>query len=276
MHFSKNQVQRLREIGCSFNAEYSFASAEARELAFKEVEQRGVENNRSALHELKKVNNAPFVDVLAESISLFLRGQGFLEVSTPIIISKRFLGRMTIDDCHALYQQVFWLDDKTCLRPMLAPNLYDLSQRLLNIYGQPLGVFEIGPCFRRESQGNKHLESFTMVSFVEWGTEEAKKVERLKEIISLFMKHIHLEEYSLEEEVSVVYGDTVDVVVKGVEIASGAFGPHPLDSNWDYDGTWIGLGAGLERIVMMQEGFDSIQKAGRSLAYLGGISLKLK
>jgi len=276
MQFTKNQVQRLKEIGCDFDAEHSFASVEARELAFKDMERRSIENNRGALHELRKVGSAPFVDALAKSISSFLRSRGFLEVSTPIIISKRFLNRMTIGDDHALYKQVFWLDDKTCLRPMLAPNLYDISDRLLNIYGQPLGVFEIGPCFRRESQGNKHLESFTMVNFVEWGIDESKKTERLKELISLFMMLIGLEEYSLEEEDSVVYGDTIDVVVDGVEIASGAFGPHPLDNNWGYDGTWLGLGAGLERIVMMQEGLDSIQKAGRSLLYLGGISLKLK
>ncbi|MCL2528983.1 MAG: pyrrolysine--tRNA(Pyl) ligase large subunit [Coriobacteriia bacterium] len=276
MQFTKNQIQRLSELGCDFDAEHSFASADARELAFKEMERRSVEKNRAALRDLRKAKDAPFVSALSESISAFLRGLGFLEVSTPIIISKSFLLRMTIEDDHALFKQVFWLDDKSCLRPMLAPNLYDISKRLLNVYEAPLGVFEIGPCFRRESQGNKHLESFTMVNFVEWGVLESQKTERLKELISLFMEHVGLSEYSLEEEDSVVYGDTIDVVVDGVEIASGAFGPHPLDSNWDYAGTWIGLGAGLERIVLMQENLDSIQKTGRSLLYLGGISLKLK
>jgi phenylalanyl-tRNA synthetase alpha chain len=159
---------------------------------------------------------------------------------------------------------------------MLAPNLYDISKRMLNVYDRPLGVFEIGPCFRKESQGNKHLECFTMVNFVEWGIPEESKVARLRELVALFMDHLGLDDYTLEEEDSVVYGDTVDVVIDGLEIASGAYGPHPLDIKWGYDGTWLGLGAGLERIVTIKEGLDSIQKAGRSLRYLGGVSLQFK
>jgi len=275
MEFTKNQIQRLKEIGCSYDPDLSFSSSEEREQAFKDMERRCVDDNRKSLLELKAGGAAPSVNALSESISAFLRGLGFLEVSTPIIISRNFLERMSIEDTHALFKQVFWLDDKTCLRPMLAPNLYDISKRLLNVFERPLSVFEIGPCFRKESQGNKHLEGFTMVNFVEWGIEESKKVDRFKELASLFMNHLGLNGYTLQEKDSVVYGDTIDVMMDDVEIASGAFGPHPLDINWDYEGTWLGLGAGLERIAMMKEGLDTIQKAGRSLVYLGGVSLKL-
>jgi len=159
---------------------------------------------------------------------------------------------------------------------MLAPNLYDISKRLLNIYGRPLGVFEIGPCFRKETLGGKHLESFTMVNFVEWGIEESEKVQRFRELAIMFMDHIGLKGYRFEEEDSVVYGDTIDIMVDDIEIASGAFGPHPLDKMWNMDETWLGLGVGLERVVMLLEDLDTIQKAGRSLRYLGGTSLNFK
>ena len=276
MKFTTNQEQRLSEIGCVLDPEPSFTSAIEREAAFKDLERSCIENNRKALQELRAQGREPAVNALSASISRFLRDQGFIEVSTPIVISKAFLEKMTVGDDHALSKQVFWLDDKSCLRPMLAPNLYDISKRMLNIYGSPLGVFEIGPCFRKESQGSKHLENFTMVNFVEWGIDEAIKVDRLKDLATKFMQHIGINDFSFQEDESVVYGITLDVMVGEVELASGAFGPHPLDVSWDYDGTWLGLGVGLERVVMIKEGLDTIQKAGRSLRYLGGVSLQFK
>lgn len=277
MKLTENQGNRLRELDCSDGLEQVFASAEERDTAFREYERRGIEKNRRALDDYRGRGGAPLVNTLSERASSLLRGLGFIEVSTPLIISRNSLEKMTIGDDHALFKQVFWLGEKECLRPMLAPNLYDISKRLLSVYSRPLGVFEIGPCFRKESQGGRHLECFTMVNFVEWGVPESGKVDRLKELISLFMVRMGLGEYSLEAEDSVVYGDTIDVVVDGVEVASGALGPHPLDSAWDmHEVTWLGLGAGLERIVMLREGMGTIQKAGRSLRYLGGASLSLK
>ena len=74
---------------------------------------------------------------------------------------------------------------------------------------------------------------------------------------------------------SAVYGNTVDIFCSDnkLEIASGAIGPHPLDSAWRITDTWVGLGFGLERMVMMAEGSDSIGKWGKNLAYLDGIRL---
>jgi phenylalanyl-tRNA synthetase alpha chain len=276
IQFSANQIQRLKEIGCDFDEGLAFASAAEREAAFKTMERACIEKSRSSLNDYRNEGKAPAVNELGERISAFLRALGFIEVNTPLIITKKFLENMTIGDDHALNDQVFWLDGKSCLRPMLAPNLYDISKRMLKVYGQPLGVFEIGPCFRKESLGGRHLECFTMINFVEWGIEESIKIDRFKELAILLLDHLGLEGYSFEEEESVVYGNTIDVVVGDVEVASGAFGPHPLDKKWDMDTTWLGLGIGLERIVMLKEGLDTIQKAGRSLRYLGGVSLNFK
>ncbi|MDR2035891.1 MAG: hypothetical protein LBP91_04380 [Coriobacteriales bacterium] len=276
MQFTENQELRLRELGCTLDPPQSFASDRERDVAFKDSERAAIESNRLALQGYQREGRAPSVNALSERTSHFLRSRGFIEVSTPLIISRQFLERMSIGDDHALISQVFWLDERSCLRPMLAPNLYDLSKRMLKVYGRPLRVFEIGPCFRKESSGGRHLECFTMLNFVEWGIAEAQKVGRFKELGLLLMEQLGLRDYRFVEEQSVVYGTTIDIMVGNVEVASGAFGPHPLDKQWGMDETWLGLGVGLERVVMLAEGLDTIQKAGRSLRYLGGVSLNFK
>jgi phenylalanyl-tRNA synthetase alpha chain len=52
-------------------------------------------------------------------------------------------------------------------------------------------------------------------------------------------------------------------------------GPHSLDHAWRITDPWVGIGFGLERLLMEAEGSDSIGKMGRSLAYLDGIPLSL-
>ncbi len=85
-----------------------------------------------------------------------------------------------------------------------------------------------------------------------------------------------IDDFRMEEEDSTVYGETVDVVSKvGLELGSGAVGPHPLDHAWHITETWVGIGFGLERLLMTVRGGDSIGKMGRSLAYLDGVSLKI-
>ena len=75
---------------------------------------------------------------------------------------------------HPLREQVFWLEDGRCLRPMLAPNLYTLLRRLGRIWSRPFGIFEIGPCFRRDSKGASHLNEFTMLNLVELGRPQPR------------------------------------------------------------------------------------------------------
>ena len=83
-------------------------------------------------------------------------------------------------------------------------------------------------------------------------------------------------EYRLEEEESTVYGQTVDVLsTEGLELGSGAMGPHPLDHAWRITDPWVGIGFGLERLLMAERGGDSIGKMGRSLTYLDGITLNI-
>ena len=82
-------------------------------------------------------------------------------------------------------------------------------------------------------------------------------------------------EYSLVECESDVYVKTLDVEIDGVEVASGAVGPHKLDPAHGITQAWAGVGFGLERLSMMKYGMDNIKKSSRSLIYLRGVRLDI-
>lgn len=276
MKLTPAQTQRLHELNCTDDLSVEFESVEERDKAFRSQEQELLNLHRQALFSTREQSPEIKVFALAQQLSSFLRQKGFLEVSTPIVISRKALEKMISYEGHPLLKQVFYLDKKTCLRPMLAPNLYDVSNRLLKIFPKPLGVFEIGPCFRKESQGKNHLNEFTMINFVEWGVPEEEKHDRMRSLATQFMETAGLPDFQIVEEESVVYGKTFDVLVDDIEIASGAFGPHSLDEPWEIDETWLGLGSGLERIIMLRDGLDSVQKVGRGLRYQHGLTLNIK
>jgi phenylalanyl-tRNA synthetase alpha chain len=90
------------------------------------------------------------------------------------------------------------------------------------------------------------------------------------------MGAVGIDNYQLVTESCGVYGETMDIVTDtGTELASAAMGPHPLDGAWGIVDTWVGIGMGLERLVMAKEGYQNIQRAGRSLIYLDGIRLNI-
>ena len=272
------QKNRLRELGAGMTAvSQMFADAGARDKAYKQVEKQAGEKNKAALCKLLDVSRKPALCRLQQELSDTLCAEGFTQVTTPIILSAKALGKMTIDKDSPLYSQVFWLDAKSCLRPMLAPNLYDVSAKLLTSRKPPLRIFEIGSCFRKESEGHSHLKEFTMLNLVEWGTPLESRVARLKELASVVLNAARIDDYELTEENSVVYGDGLDVVSReGLELASTSMGPHPLDDAWKITCTWVGLGFGLERLLMHREKQNGIHRHAKSTTFLDGVCLKVK
>jgi phenylalanyl-tRNA synthetase alpha chain len=192
-------------------------------------------------------------------------------------MSKGLLSRMTIKDGHPLASQIFWIDDTKCLRPMLAPHLYYVLQDLIRLWDKPVRIFEVGPCFRKESKGAHHSIEFTMLNLVEMGLPKEKRESRIEELAAVVMETAKIGDYRLQPEKSEIYGDTIDIIAgkDKVEVASGAMGPHPLDSAWRINDTWVGIGFGLERLLMVAENSKSLGKMGRSLAYLNGIRLNI-
>jgi phenylalanyl-tRNA synthetase alpha chain len=200
--------------------------------------------------------------------------QDFVQVITPILISKDSLAKMSIEPGHELFKQVFWVEEKKCLRPMLAPNLYFLLRELVNIWEKPVRIFEVGPCFRKDTKGRHHINEFTMLNLVELGLPLTNRKERLEELATNVMGTSGIKEFSFTSHRSEVYGETIDVL-SNFEVASGAMGPHPLDSNWGISDPWVGIGFGLERLLMVRENFQNIQRAGRALVYLDGERLNI-
>lgn len=276
MKMTEGQLRRLKELGSSVDPSEDYECAIDRDTAYRILEKSQLKVNRKSLEKLSVCVKRPQLLVLQEALGACLRDQGFIQITTPAIISKKFLVQMTIDSDHKLSEQVFWLSDNKCLRPMLAPNLYEVSRNLLNILKKPLGVFEIGSCFRKESQGSNHLNEFTMLNLVEWGTDLESRVDRTKEMVGWVLETTGIEGYSFESDESVVYGSTVDVVYKGIELASSSMGPHPLDQAWGIDDSWVGIGFGLERLLMLRDNYNSIHPVGRSISYLDGIRLNIK
>jgi len=270
INLTSSQLQRINELdaGSSGLSACAFNDAAEREAAFNEIvadlSLKNRENVRKALARPSRTYLATTINEIARS----LIRQGFTEVSTPTIISENAVRRMGIGEDHPLNRQIFWLDGKRCLRPMLAPNLYKMMIELDRNARGHFGIFEVGTCFRKESKGAHHLEEFTMLNLVEIRPERQPEV-RLREILSTILDPLGLE-WSIETELSDVYGETWDVIVDGTELASAAAGPHPLDAAHGVDFPWMGIGMGIERLNMLRNGSRGIRRYSSSLSYLNG------
>lgn len=276
--FTTTQQQRLTEL----NGETEFLNMEfgdktERDDVFRKTEANLVKINKEKLLKLLNVDRKPLAVQIEERLKEWLtKEEGFTQVTTPIIITSAMLDKMTITKDHALTNQVFWLDSKRCLRPMLAPNLYVVMRDLHKITKEPVRIFEVGSCFRKESQGAQHMNEFTMLNLVEFaGVEDGKQMERLQALAKGAMKAIGIEDYNLETEKSEVYGETMDIVRDDLELASGAYGPHFLDEKWGVFETWVGIGFGIERVAMSMGNNRTIKRFGKSIAYLDGSPLNL-
>jgi len=274
MHnFTETQKQRLKELDGEEFIELSFPNKKERERRFIEIELALARKNKEGLVQLLTTSKRPMLRRIEREITQALVDAGFTEVLTPSIISREFINRMGITETHDLWRQIFWVDTNRCLRPMLAPNLYHMMIELRRI-SKPVSIFEVGSCFRRESKGREHSEEFTMLNAVELAPHNNAN-ERLKEIIALSLQAVGTKDYTLQEAESEVYGSTVDVMVKGVEVASGAVGPHPLDMNWGVIEPWAGVGFGLERLALVTGQPKILSHFSRSLSHLNGSSLSV-
>jgi len=272
------QKQRLVELNAELNQiEKEFENVEDRNHFFKSAEVQLVKENKEKISHLLKIKHKPLAILIEDRIEKWLtEEEGFTRVITPTIITSDMLDKMTITKEHPLTNQVFWLDHKKCLRPMLAPNLYVVMRDLYKITKEPVKIFEAGSCFRKESQGAQHMNEFTMLNLVELaGVEDGQQMDRLKELANSAMKAIGIDHYDMVIEKSEVYGETLDIVVDGLELASGSYGPHFLDSKWGVFETWVGIGFGIERIAMAMEKYQTIKRVGKSITFIDGVPLNI-
>jgi phenylalanyl-tRNA synthetase alpha chain len=286
MDFTTTQRERLTDLGVPAEtvaeALRALAAKAADDVAvrnetYRALELAAVRGNKDGLSRL--VENdlvTPSLNTIA-ALAGWLRREGYTRVETPVIIPFTMLDKMTITEDEPLRDQVFRVDKNKCLRPMLAPGLYVLMRELHRILGTPIRIFEAGSCFRRETEGSKHLTEFTMLNMVEFaGVEDGGQRAKLEGLAAGAMAAVGIDDYTLETEASVVYGETIDIVSKdGLELASASYGPHSLDPNWGVFDTWVGIGFGIERITLAKSGGENIKRYSKSINYLGGMSLRV-
>jgi len=275
INFSRVQKQRLRELDAPLNLqEKSFSSVQERDTDFRTTEQLLIRQSKQHLVETWNIHHRPALCALEVKLTNVLMKNGFVQVVTPIILAKGLLAKMSITSEQPLFKQVFWISEDKCLRPMLAPNLYYLIGKFARLFEKPIRVFEIGPCFRKDSKGGHHLNEFTMLNLVELGSPEEKRRQKLEELAAIVMDAAEIQDYQLIPARSDVYGETIDVVA-GLEVGSGVIGPNALDAQWGWVDPWIGIGFGLERLVMVSKGYQNIQRIGRALIYFDGVRLNI-
>ena len=277
--WTETQLRRLQELDASeSDINQRFETAAARENAFQEVEKKQAQKLRQRLKTFREVDLRPGLCRLEARLAETLIKHHFVQVTTPIMMSRGLLQKMSIDANHPLNSQIYWLDKNKCLRPMLAPHLYYVLVDLLRLWDKPVKIFEVGPCFRKESHGARHSSEFTMLNLVEMGLPADERMARIKELGALVSEAAGLSEYRFEKITSEIYGDTIDIVAgeDQVEVGSAAMGPHPLDRPWKITDTWVGIGFGLERLLMVAQNSNNLAKMGRSLTYLDGIRLNIQ
>lgn len=242
------------------------------DLSFKELESLLVSRRKEDLQQMYEEDRENYLGKLERTITKFFVDRGFLEIKTPIVIPAEYVERMGINSDIELSKQVFRLDKNLCLRPMLAPTLYNCLRKFDNVLSDPVKIFEIGPCYRKESDGKEHLEEFTMLNFCQMGSGCTR--ENLESIIKEFLDFLDIE-FEIVGDSCMVYGDTLDVMHGDLELSSAVVGPVPMDRDWGIDKPWIGAGFGLERLLKVKHAFKNIKRGSRAESYYNGIPTKI-
>ncbi len=154
--WTTSQMQRLRELNAAeLVLGQKYSSSEERNKDFLRLERDLVRQSQQNLQVMRTKSRRPRLCELEDALTQTLVKQEFVQVLTPILISKDSIKKMSIEPGHELFKQVFWVEEKKCLRPMLAPNLYFLLRELVKIWEKPVRIFEVGPCFRKDTKGRR-------------------------------------------------------------------------------------------------------------------------
>lgn len=261
--FTQSQLDRLETLVFSGDK----TSLDTR-MSFRELESELLARRKEDLKRIYVEERENNLGKLERDITKFFVERGFLEIKSPILIPVEYVERMGIDNDTELSKQVFRVDKNLCLRPMLAPSLYNYLHKLDKVLPDPIRIFEIGPCYRKESDGKDHLEEFTMLNFCQMGSNCSR--EDLEIIIREFLDYLEID-FKIVGDSCMVYGETLDVMHGNLELSSAVVGPIPLDREWGINKPWIGAGFGLERLLKVMHNFKNVKRAARSESYYNGI-----
>ena len=265
--FTRSQLDRLEAL-LSPGEKISLNEG----LPFGKLESELLAKRKGDLQRIYAEEQENYLGKLERDITKFFVDKGFLEIKSPILIPVEYVERMGINSDNELSKQVFRIDKNLCLRPMLAPNLYNYLRKFDKVLPDPIKIFEIGPCYRKESDGKEHLEEFTMLNFCQMGSGCTR--ENLESIIREFLDYLKID-FEIVGDSCMVYGETLDVMHGNLELSSAVVGPIPLDREWGIDKPWIGAGFGLERLLKVIHNFKNVKRAARSESYYNGIPTNL-
>jgi pyrrolysyl-tRNA synthetase len=240
--------------------------------SFQELEVTLINKRKDDLRKVYEDSRENLLGKLERQITEFFVERGFMEIKSPILIPFEYMERMGVGEDTKLSQQIFRVDESMCLRPMLAPGLYNYLYKFDNVLPDPIRIFEIGPCYRKESDGKSHLEEFTMLNFCQMGSKCTR--ENLIFLIKDFLDFLNIE-HEIVSDNCMVYGETIDVLHKDMELSSAVVGPIPQDIDWGINKPWMGAGFGLERLLKVMHSFKTIKRAARCENYYNGISTNL-
>jgi pyrrolysyl-tRNA synthetase len=265
--FTQSQLDRLETL--VFSGDRTSLNAG---LSFRELESELLARRKEDLKRIYVEERENNLGKLEREITKFFIEKGFLEIKSPILIPAEYVERMGIDNDTELSKQVFRVDKNLCLRPMLAPGLYNYLHKLDKVLPDPIKIFEIGPCYRKESDGKDHLEEFTMLNFCQMGSNCTR--EELEILIKEFLGFLNID-FEIVGDSCMVYGETLDVMHGNLELSSAVVGPIPLDREWGINKPWIGAGFGLERLLKVIHNFKNVKRAARSESYYNGVTTSL-
>ncbi|MCQ6963816.1 pyrrolysine--tRNA(Pyl) ligase [Methanolobus chelungpuianus] len=266
--FTQTQKNRI----LSLLAPNEMISFSKEKRSFAELESVLLTQRKKDLRTMYEDSRENMLGKLERTITEFFVDMGFLEVKSPILIPFEYMERMGVGEDKELSKQIFRVGDNMCLRPMLAPGLYNHLRKFDNVLPDPIRIFEIGPCYRKESDGGNHLEEFTMLNFCQMGSRCTRQT--LESIIGDFLDFLNIE-YEIVADSCMVYGDTIDVMHRNMELSSAVVGPIPMDMDWGINKPWIGAGFGLERLLKAKHDFKNIRSVARSESYYNGICTNL-
>lgn len=266
--FTQTQKNRI----LSLLAPNEMISFSKEKRSFAELESVLLTQRKKDLRTMYEDSRENMLGKLERTITEFFVDMGFLEVKSPILIPFEYMERMGVGEDKELSKQIFRVGDNMCLRPMLAPGLYNHLRKFDNVLPDPIRIFEIGPCYRKESDGGNHLEEFTMLNFCQMGSRCTRQT--LESIIGDFLDYMGID-YEIVADSCMVYGDTIDVMHRNMELSSAVVGPIPMDMDWGINKPWIGAGFGLERLLKAKHDFKNIRSVARSESYYNGICTNL-
>ncbi|MDR9756843.1 MAG: hypothetical protein RJR35_08955 [Thermoanaerobacterales bacterium] len=108
--WTATQKQRLIELNADETLhDCVFPDTVAREKRFKQLERELVKTNKEQLLALKNTTFRPLLCQLESKLVDRLTQEGFVQVVTPILLSRGMLNKMTITSEHPLVKQVFGL-----------------------------------------------------------------------------------------------------------------------------------------------------------------------